>query len=347
MKKIIFCFVFLFVSSGATLAQTGLEAINRVKQIRLLEADRKEVERNLADFEIDDTDEEDFYQNFSNDVASITVSYSSGSCAEKKEESNETDQTTSTENADEEQKDEPEESPDDVAQIWNTGAWKATKIVVWLDDPMKIETLGFDLSTFKTQKNPADDDIYFNKDLGIAFVADEDGETNKIIFFPSKTNSSKLCNTEKAKKFSTAEDWFGTDELRNKEIGHRVPDVTDLILSATEIKTECADNKTAKNRSKDAAKIKVATVAVDPENDVMTYEYVISGGKIVGMGANVVWDLTDVAPGTYTITASVDDSCGVCGKTVTKAVVIKATECPAKKAETKAAPKKKPVKPTK
>ena len=41
-----------------------------------------------------------------------------------------------------------------------------------------------------------------------------------------------------------------------------------------------------------------------------------------GTGSNVTWDLTGVPPGTYTITAKVDDSCGICGKTMTKGVMI-------------------------
>jgi hypothetical protein len=69
----------------------------------------------------------------------------------------------------------------------------------------------------------------------------------------------------------------------------------------------------------------VTTTAVDPENDVLTYNYTVSGGRIVGQGANVSWDLTGAQPGTYTITAGVDDGCGVCGKTQTRTITV--TEC--------------------
>ena len=67
----------------------------------------------------------------------------------------------------------------------------------------------------------------------------------------------------------------------------------------------------------------VKTTAVDPDGDVLTYQYIVSGGKIVGTGAEVIWDLANTPVGTYTITAGVDDGCGICGKTVTKTVVIK------------------------
>jgi hypothetical protein len=63
--------------------------------------------------------------------------------------------------------------------------------------------------------------------------------------------------------------------------------------------------------------------ADDPANDGLTYEYLVTGGKILGEGAKVVWDLHGVDPGNYTITAGVNDGCGICGKTVTKSVVVK------------------------
>jgi hypothetical protein len=73
--------------------------------------------------------------------------------------------------------------------------------------------------------------------------------------------------------------------------------------------------------------VNVTTTAVDVENDVLTYNYTVSQGRIVGTGANVSWDLTGVAPGTYTITAGVDDGCGVCGQTKTQTVTVAACDC--------------------
>jgi hypothetical protein len=73
--------------------------------------------------------------------------------------------------------------------------------------------------------------------------------------------------------------------------------------------------------------IEVTTKAVDPEKDVVTYHYTVSGGRIVGQGANVSWDLTSIAPGTYTITAGVDDGCGICGQTQTRTITITSCSC--------------------
>lgn len=92
--------------------------------------------------------------------------------------------------------------------------------------------------------------------------------------------------------------------------------VENLKLSKTEI------NRDGSNNAKSLNEIEVFTEAVDPESDPLTYQYTVSCGKIVGQGEKVIWDLSDAAPGTYTITAAVDDGCGFCGRTVTKEVKV-------------------------
>ena len=64
----------------------------------------------------------------------------------------------------------------------------------------------------------------------------------------------------------------------------------------------------------------------DP-TDVLTYSYTVSGGRIVGSGANVTWDLSGVRPGTYTITVGADNGCGVCGTTKTETITVRDCNC--------------------
>lgn len=121
-------------------------------------------------------------------------------------------------------------------------------------------------------------------------------------------------------------------------------DVTNLTLSQYEITQSCS--VTVSHCQTNIQTIEVLTKAVDPENDYLLYVYQISAGKIKdaenseenpktfsimdgngeGKGSKVVWDLSGVAPGTYTITAGVVDFCGVCGQTQTRTV--KVVECP-------------------
>jgi hypothetical protein len=104
---------------------------------------------------------------------------------------------------------------------------------------------------------------------------------------------------------------------------NQVPNVTALNLDSTTVTIPCPPGtESTSGGCKDDASIAVSTVAVDPENDVLTYNYTVSGGRIVGSGANVSWDLTGVQAGTYTITSAVDDGCGVCGTTQTKTVTV-------------------------
>ncbi len=50
--------------------------------------------------------------------------------------------------------------------------------------------------------------------------------------------------------------------------------------------------------------------AADPDNDTLTYKYTATGGTVEGTGADARWNSTGVAPGKYTITATVDDGKG-------------------------------------
>jgi hypothetical protein len=56
--------------------------------------------------------------------------------------------------------------------------------------------------------------------------------------------------------------------------------------------------------SKDSI-LEVQTKATDSGDGKVYYLYKVSAGKIIGSGAFVKWDLTGIAPGTYTITAAV------------------------------------------
>lgn len=99
--------------------------------------------------------------------------------------------------------------------------------------------------------------------------------------------------------------------------------VSNLTLSRNEVVASCLTNQNVCPGSKG---IGIYTEPDNPNNDVLTYQYIVSGGKIIGEGSKVAWDLSGEKSGTYTITAGVDDGCGVCGTTVTKE--IKVIECP-------------------
>jgi len=54
----------------------------------------------------------------------------------------------------------------------------------------------------------------------------------------------------------------------------------------------------------------LVVTATDPENDVMTYEYLPTAGEVLGQGASVSWKLGDQPYATYSVTVKVTDSKG-------------------------------------
>ncbi|RMH32011.1 MAG: hypothetical protein D6687_11365 [Acidobacteria bacterium] len=124
----------------------------------------------------------------------------------------------------------------------------------------------------------------------------------------------------------------GTIGRRNKREAPQVldkpADVTAVEFSKTVVTLPCPPGfRPAAGQDCGDQTVEVRTTAVDPENAVLTYNYTVSGGRIVGSGANVTWDLSGVRPGTYTITVGVDDGCGICGKTQTKTIEVKECVC--------------------
>jgi len=64
---------------------------------------------------------------------------------------------------------------------------------------------------------------------------------------------------------------------------------------------------------------------INPKKIPLTYQYTISSGKIIGQGAEVLWDLKGVRPGTHTITVAIDDGRGFSSQT--KSATVEVGEC--------------------
>lgn len=311
MKKISILIFFILVMCGFGFAQSRLPELKKAKEISLLESTRKDVKKILAKYESNDEDAE----RFTAKNADIEISYSTGEgCSEE-----------------------------DSEERWNIPEGRVVLIEISPNDPIKIEDLGYTVSNFqKEQKYNNDDDeyIYHNKNFGIAFEVDED-EIKTILLFPSNSYKSQLCHNEAAKEFYSSESWFGNTKLGDRTyctFKNGFANVTELTLSAEEIIIGCNNPAKKNSCSVGDRKISVTTTAVDPENDVLLFNYTLTGGKIVGHGSEVKWDLSGVKPGTYTITAGVDDGLGILGQTVTKTVTVE--ECSECSKNQKAEPEK-------
>lgn len=110
---------------------------------------------------------------------------------------------------------------------------------------------------------------------------------------------------------------------RVPEIVNEPSNVTNLTFDKEVVYSSRA-GKTAAECADDEAKIMVLTVAEDKENDILTYQYTVSAGRIIGQGASIIWDLSGTPAGLYSLTVGSDDGCGVCGRTMTKEIEVKA-----------------------
>lgn len=296
MKKIIVPIILSLLLCSFTFAQTQF-GLDKIKEINLLESNRDDVRRILASYNLE-ADEDSHYDRFSLNNSEIRINYSEGNC---------------------------EEFDFDA---FNVPEWKAIHIDIEPDNPIKLKDLKIDFSRYKKEKKFRDiDDLYayYDKESGIVFTIRKD-EIAEIEFIPPSKYYNLMCDREKAKKLSATSSIF-ENKLKNRS-GFSVcisASVNKLNLSRTKIIAGCdaSNSMTGKTCSEDAKTIDISTMATDPENDVLTYDYTVTGGKIIGTGAKVVWDLSNVNPGIYTITAAVDDGCGFCGETKTKSIVVK------------------------
>lgn len=289
MCRLSIILIITLIFSGVIAAQPPADILKEVRKITLLESNRSDVKRILVGYET--TDDGDHHQEFSNEGLNIKVSYSSGTCAD-------------------------DGDSEDASEIWDVAEWKVTRIEITPNEAIGLGAIALDLSKFKKEPRFPDDTdslVFHDKVLGLAVKTTEDG-IETIIFFPSRSKAKSLCGgATAAKGFYVRKGWFSAERPYDYAciLVNQFANVLGLDLDSSE--AEANSNST----------ISVVTTAVDPENDVLTYNYKVTGGKIIGTGARVVWDLTGVPAGTYTIMVGVDDGAGIAGKTVTKTVIVK------------------------
>ena len=252
MKKIAIVFVFCLAACGAALAQSSLSVFEKAREIKILESTLNDVQRIFVNFEAGDFDDDLYEQWFYGENVSIRVLFSSGDCS-------------------------------DDSEYWNVRKLTATKASITFKNPVKIEDFKFDFSSFKKEiedEESSDDYIYQNENSGILFDI-HDHKIERIILFPSKSHYSSLCKNEK------------TEKIFSKE--KRVIDLIqqgEIVCRYVNPPANVEEVKLSKNEITIGAKISVTTIARDPDNDVLTYNYTVSAGRIIGQGENVTWDLT-------------------------------------------------------
>lgn len=292
MKALLLQTVLSLLLVTVTYGQTPKYIIDKLRTIDLLTTSREDLRVTLAEFLLSSEDERS--ESFSSGGLDVEISYTSGTCNS--------------------------ESKEDF-DFWTSPIGRTLLIEVSIDESVTAKELGFKPSTFGREpryEGSTSSFLYFDKELGIAFetVTDEDVEfVERLTFFPRRAKRNSLCETNKlAKKFyEETKTWFDPKGLKPPPtiISCHVASVVDLKLSVSELSASA-------NRT-----VGVVSVVSNPNDDPLTYKFIVSAGSIRGSGSNVIRDLTGVAPGTYTITAAVDDGCGFCGRTETRSIVVR------------------------
>ena len=194
--------------TGFCVAQYQLGALQRAKEIKLLQDDRDAVRRRLLEYNLDFSNETS--DQFSLGDESVEITYSSGTCDEDEEE------------------------------VWDAPSGKAVQIVVKTEYDIKAEDLGLDLLKLeKEQAYPGvlDELVYHSKRDGIAVMV-RDGLVNRVILFPAVNSKSKPCGNKAAKEFVSMKSWFGSKKLKDRQpcCDEQSPaQVTDVSLDLEEI----------------------------------------------------------------------------------------------------------------
>jgi hypothetical protein len=196
----------------------------------------------------------------------------------------------------------------DEGQEWNVPHDRATALAIFPKDAVSIKDLGINYTRFRKQRiDPQRKRIlvFYDKPAGIAIEA-FGTRVSAIYIFPGSVDYPKLCDKKDVREYFASRRWTRNPIFKNSIIDYSFPaNVVEVILTPMPA---------------DLRKFEVVVSAEDPENDILTYNYKITAGRIIGTGKRVIWDLAGVGTGTYKITAAVDDGCGICGKYISKTV---------------------------
>ena len=127
---------------------------------------------------------------------------------------------------------------------------------------------------------------------------------------------------------------FYSDDSAPKKFSVAVPIATRIpiycpppviALEKTLLTASCSNGVSSNNRPDDGLITRLTVTAVAPECNALNYRYTVSGGQIIGEGAEVSWDLKGFSPGTYQINVDIiDNKSGKTLQSASKTVTVEA-----------------------
>ena len=105
-----------------------------------------------------------------------------------------------------------------------------------------------------------------------------------------------------------AQFWIGHRNARTLPPPPNVAPVVASSVSSASITLPCPEGTSSDTCTASTSRsVTLNAGATDADNDTLLYTWSVTGGTLSGEGASVGWDLSTVAPGTYTATVQVND----------------------------------------
>jgi hypothetical protein len=284
--KVAVSFLLLLCLAGSFAAQQN-KNLDLLKGLNFFETDRAQITKLFSENMFSMWDQENRQVFFRTDE-NVEVEYSTGNCSD-------TDFDEDTWFL----------GPD----IWITPKGKAVRINYQPKHEVKIGDLGFDLSTFKKealQRGRKQPIVYFSKKDGIAITAWRE-YVESVTLFPGARFHKELCPNPDVSRYFASPKW-----------GFRPQPKWSCILLSKPADVQSID---VRRRAGETA-FDITVSATDPENDILSYIYLIRRGRILGNGAKVIWDLSGEKPGIYDIRIAADDGSGPRGKWTSHSVTV-------------------------
>jgi hypothetical protein len=126
-----------------------------------------------------------------------------------------------------------------------------------------------------------------------------------------------------------AQFWIGHRNAREPDVlPNQAPVISSFAASTSSITLPCPPGQVSDTcPTTPTTSVGLTTTATDPDGDTLLYTYSVTGGTIRGDGANATWDLSGLAPGTYTASVEVDDGCGCVSFSSTTVTITECRDC--------------------
>lgn len=126
-----------------------------------------------------------------------------------------------------------------------------------------------------------------------------------------------------------AQFWIGHRNAREPDVlPNQAPVISSFAASTSSITVPCPPGMVSDTcPTTPTTSVGLTTAATDPDGDTLLYTYSTTGGRITGDGANATWDLSGLAPGTYTASVEVDDGCGCISFSSTTVTITECKDC--------------------